>query len=203
MFNFCVWKFGRTLHCCVFFTSISEYPMPPNATLIRVMYNSRQRQQVEAEWQVESGDNGGWTGFFLEYRKVSERPGKRGGSNSSQQQVQESAASQDWYRIIIQDPETRSHTVYGLIPTVTYQFRITAVNYHTFGHPSAVKIPGTKRALECINVLNFLTPKIRIFKNQLMSNVCYKIVFHNFTETTSCENHISELSGLNNSSKIN
>ncbi|XP_023818677.1 V-set and immunoglobulin domain-containing protein 10-like 2 [Oryzias latipes] len=124
---------------------VKKYPMPPNATLIRVMYNSRQRQQVEAEWQVESGDNGGWTGFFLEYRKVSERPGKRGGSNSSQQQVQESAASQDWYRIIIQDPETRSHTVYGLIPTVTYQFRITAVNYHTFGHPSAVKIPGEQK----------------------------------------------------------
>uniref|UniRef100_A0A8C8E180 Uncharacterized protein n=1 Tax=Oryzias sinensis TaxID=183150 RepID=A0A8C8E180_9TELE len=124
---------------------VKKYPMPPNATLIRVMYNSRQRQQVEAEWQVESGENGGWTGFFLEYRKVSERPGKRGGSNSSQEQVQESAASQDWYRIIIQDPETRSHTVYGLIPTVTYQFRITAVNYNTFGHPSAVKIPGEQK----------------------------------------------------------
>uniref|UniRef100_A0A3B3CHQ3 Ig-like domain-containing protein n=1 Tax=Oryzias melastigma TaxID=30732 RepID=A0A3B3CHQ3_ORYME len=128
---------------------VKKYPMPPNATLIRVMYNSRQRQQVEAEWQVESGEDGGWTGFFLEYRKVSERPGKRGGSNGSQETVEGSGTSQVWYRITIQDPETRSHTVYGLIPTITYQFRITAINYLTFGHPSAGKTPGVKHAAKC------------------------------------------------------
>uniref|UniRef100_A0A3B3CII5 V-set and immunoglobulin domain containing 10 n=1 Tax=Oryzias melastigma TaxID=30732 RepID=A0A3B3CII5_ORYME len=124
---------------------VKKYPMPPNATLIRVMYNSRQRQQVEAEWQVESGEDGGWTGFFLEYRKVSERPGKRGGSNGSQETVEGSGTSQVWYRITIQDPETRSHTVYGLIPTITYQFRITAINYLTFGHPSAGKTPAEQK----------------------------------------------------------
>ncbi|KAK5606658.1 hypothetical protein CRENBAI_017708 [Crenichthys baileyi] len=45
---------------------VKKYPMPPNATLIKAMYNSRHRNEVELEWQVDGvKQNGGWTGFPL------------------------------------------------------------------------------------------------------------------------------------------
>ncbi|XP_027887452.1 V-set and immunoglobulin domain-containing protein 10-like 2 [Xiphophorus couchianus] len=121
---------------------VKKYPMPPNATLIRATYNSRQRNEVELEWQVDgTEETGGWTGFHLEQRWVSERPNKRRSSNISQLQMEERIASQDWYRIVIQDPGSRSHTVRGLTPTVTYQFRITPINHRTIGHPSVARTP--------------------------------------------------------------
>ncbi|XP_027886371.1 V-set and immunoglobulin domain-containing protein 10-like 2 [Xiphophorus couchianus] len=120
--------------------------MPPNATLIRATYNSRQRNEVELEWQVDgTEETGGWTGFHVEYQWVSERPNKRRSSNISQLQMEERIASQDWYRTIIQDPGSRSHTVRGLTPTVTYQFRITPINHRTIGHPSPTKTPAEPR----------------------------------------------------------
>lgn len=117
--------------------------MPPNATLVKAMYNSRKRNEVELEWQVENEEERGLTGFILEHIWVSERPGRRGSSNDSKEEIAERIGPPVWYRNIIQDPEVRSHTVGRLTPTVTYQFRITPVNHRTIGHPSAAKTPGT------------------------------------------------------------
>ncbi len=117
--------------------------MPPNATLIKVTYNSRQRNEVELEWEVESQEQRGWTGFILEHKWVSERPGKRDSSNASKDEMDERIGPPAWYRNIIQDPEARSHTVGKLTPTATYQFRIIPVNHRTLGHPSAARTPGT------------------------------------------------------------
>lgn len=115
--------------------------MPPNATLIKVMYNNQQRNEVELEWQVQSEEDGGWTGFILEHKLVSERPGRRGKSYDSKE-TKEGIAAPVWYPTVIQDPQLRSYTVGKLTPTFTYQFRITPVNHRTVGHPSAAKTPG-------------------------------------------------------------
>ncbi|XP_028277984.1 uncharacterized protein LOC114446535 [Parambassis ranga] len=123
---------------------VNKYPMPPNATLVKVMYNSRQRNEVELEWQVEKAE-GGWTGFFLEHRWVSEKPGRRGSKNDSKEQVEERISPADWNRNIIQDPDVRSHTVGRLTPTFNYQFRIVPVNHRTIGHPSPAKTPAEPR----------------------------------------------------------
>lgn len=117
--------------------------MPPNATLVKVMYNSRQRNEVELEWEVENEEEGGWTGFILEHIWVPERPGRRDSNNNSREEMDERIGPPVWYRNTIQDPEARSHTVGKLTPTATYQFRITPVNHRTLGHPSAAKTPGT------------------------------------------------------------
>ncbi|XP_032388750.1 V-set and immunoglobulin domain-containing protein 10-like 2 [Etheostoma spectabile] len=124
---------------------IKRYPMPPNVTLVKVMYNSRQRNEVELEWQVENEGGGGWTGFILQHIWVSERPRRRGSNNDSKQETEERIKPPDWYPIIIQDPEVRIYTVGRLIPTVTYQFRITPVNHRTLGHPSSAKTPAEPR----------------------------------------------------------
>lgn len=119
--------------------------MPPNATLVKVMYNSRHRNEVELEWHIESESEkgGGWTGFILEHRGVSERPGRRSIGNDSQKETQQRIGPPVWYHHVIQDPDVRSHTVGRLTPTVTYQFRIRPLNHRTVGHPSAVETPGT------------------------------------------------------------
>jgi len=120
--------------------------MPPNATLINVMYNSRLRVEVELEWQVESdggGGGGGWTAFILQHRWVSERPGRRGGSNKEEEEEEEERIGPPvWYSNVIRDPEVRRHTVGKLTPTATYLFRVTTANHRTVGHPSAAKTPG-------------------------------------------------------------
>ncbi|XP_075957581.1 V-set and immunoglobulin domain-containing protein 10-like 2 [Anarhichas minor] len=103
---------------------VKRHPMPPNATLVSLMYNSRQRNEVELEWQVENEEGGGWTGFILQHERI---------------------GPPVWYSNIIQDPEARSHTVGKLTPTVTYQFRITPVNHRTIGHPSTAKTPAEPR----------------------------------------------------------
>ncbi|XP_029375668.1 V-set and immunoglobulin domain-containing protein 10-like 2 [Echeneis naucrates] len=125
---------------------VKRHPMPPNVTLIKVMYNSRQRNEVELEWQVQNEEQGGWTGFILEHRLVSEKPGRRGRGNDSKEDTEERIAPPVWYRNIIQDPEVRIHTVGRLIPTITYQFRITPINHRTTGHPSAAKTPAEPRS---------------------------------------------------------
>ncbi|MEQ2246482.1 hypothetical protein ILYODFUR_038953, partial [Ilyodon furcidens] len=55
--------------------------------------------------------------------------------------MEERIGLQGWYRTVIQDPDIRSHTVRGLTPTVTYQFRIIPINHRTIGHPSLAKTP--------------------------------------------------------------
>ncbi|XP_044226798.1 V-set and immunoglobulin domain-containing protein 10-like 2 isoform X1 [Thunnus albacares] len=126
---------------------VKRHPMPPNTTLVKVTYNSRKRNEVELEWQIENqAEKGGsWTGFILEHMWVSERPGRRGSSNDSKKETEERIGPPVWYRNIIQDPEVRSHTVGSLTPTVTYQFRITSLNHRTVGHPSAAKSPAEPR----------------------------------------------------------
>lgn len=131
--------------------------MPPNATLVKVMYNSRQRNEVELEWQVENEEDGGWTGFILEHIWVSERPGRRGSSNDSKKETEERIGPPVWYRNIIQDPEVRIHTIGRLTPTVTYQFRITPVNHRTLGHPSAAKTPGIVSEQSEESVIRYVT----------------------------------------------
>lgn len=124
--------------------SSSGHPMPPNTTLVSVMYNSRRRNEVDLEWKVESQEGGGLTGFILEHVWLSERPGRRDSGNASREERAERIGPPVWYRSIIQDPEARSHTVGSLTPTVSYQFRITSVNHRTVGHASAAKTPGTR-----------------------------------------------------------
>ncbi|XP_076607161.1 V-set and immunoglobulin domain-containing protein 10-like 2 [Chaetodon auriga] len=124
---------------------VKRHPMPPNATLVKVEYNSRLRNEVELEWQVENEEERGWTGFILEHIWVSERPGRRGSSNDSKERSEERIGPPVWYRNVIQDPEVRSHTVGRLTPSVTYQFRIIPVNHRTLGHPSAAKTPAEPR----------------------------------------------------------
>ncbi|KAK5858482.1 hypothetical protein PBY51_002617 [Eleginops maclovinus] len=124
---------------------VKRHPMPPNVTLVSVMYNSKQRNEVELEWQVEDEERGGWTGFILQHVWVSERPGRRGSNNDSKEEAEERIGPPVWYQNIIQDPEVRSHTVGRLTPTVTYQFRITPVNHRTIGHSSAAKTPAEPR----------------------------------------------------------
>ncbi|XP_015251703.1 PREDICTED: uncharacterized protein LOC107098497 [Cyprinodon variegatus] len=125
---------------------VKKHPMPPNATLIRATYNSPKRTEVELEWQVDGvEEKGGWTGFHLEHQWVSERPNRRGSSNESQLRMEERIGPQDWQRTIIQEPDARSHTVRGLTPTVTYQFRIIPINHRTIGHPSPTKTPAEPR----------------------------------------------------------
>ncbi|XP_051256243.1 V-set and immunoglobulin domain-containing protein 10-like 2 [Dicentrarchus labrax] len=124
---------------------VKRHPMPPNATLVKVVYISRQRNEVELEWQVENEEEKGWTGFILEHVWLSERPGRRGSSNDSKEDTEERIGPPVWYRNIIQDPEVRSHTISRLTPTATYQFRIIPVNHRTLGHPSAAKTPAEPR----------------------------------------------------------
>ncbi|KAK9536641.1 hypothetical protein VZT92_006407 [Zoarces viviparus] len=124
---------------------VKRHPIPPNATLVSLMYNSRQRNEVELEWQVENEEAGGWTGFILQHIWVSERPGMRGSYNDSKEAAEERIGPPVWYSNIIQDPEVRIHTVGKLTPTVTYQFRITPVNHRTIGHPSTAKTPAEPR----------------------------------------------------------
>lgn len=118
--------------------------MPPNATLVTVMYNSRTRNEVELEWQVENEEVRAFTGFFLEHTWLSQRPGRRDKSNDSKEETAARLRPPVWYRNIIQDPEARSHTVGRLTPTENYLFRIIPVNHRTVGHPSAAKTPGTR-----------------------------------------------------------
>ncbi|CAN9501321.1 unnamed protein product [Ophioblennius macclurei] len=125
---------------------VKRYPMPPNATLVRVMYNSQKRNMVELEWQVESEEQEGWTGFVLEHRWLSEQPGRRDGRNESDARGEERIGTPVWYLTFVQDPTVRIHTVRGLTPTVKYQFRIRPINHRTIGHPSAAKTPAEPRS---------------------------------------------------------
>ncbi|KAM4620928.1 V-set and immunoglobulin domain-containing protein 10-like 2 [Polymixia lowei] len=126
---------------------VMRYPMPPNVTLVKVAYSSRKRSEVEVEWRIEGDDeendgeeDRGVTSFILEHRWVAERPARRNGNVSEDKE--ERSTLPVWYRTIVQDPVTRSHTLGSLTPTLNYQIRITPVNRRTVGHPSAAKTPA-------------------------------------------------------------
>ncbi|XP_028976582.2 hemicentin-1 isoform X2 [Esox lucius] len=132
---------------------VKRYPMPPNVTLVRLVYRSRQRLQVELEWQIkgegEGGEGGGLTGFILE-RRLSTALGRRGEGEddtttapAEQQELlhEKRGSSSPWQQVAVLGAVERAHTMGNMTPTDTYQIRITAVNHRTLGHPSPPKTP--------------------------------------------------------------
>ncbi|XP_070990900.1 V-set and immunoglobulin domain-containing protein 10-like 2 [Oncorhynchus clarkii lewisi] len=111
---------------------VKRYPMPPNVTLVRLVYSSQQRREVELEWQMEGegegGEGGGLTGFILE-RRLEERQEKR-------------SSFSPWKQVVVLEARERVHTLGNMTPTDTYQIRITAVNHRTLGHPSPPETPA-------------------------------------------------------------
>ncbi|XP_061608397.1 V-set and immunoglobulin domain-containing protein 10-like 2 [Phyllopteryx taeniolatus] len=125
---------------------VKKHPMPPNATLIRVMYIGRLRNEVELEWKIEEDAQQGWTGFVVQHRGANKQPRRRASGNDSMEETQERISASVWHHNIIQDPDVRIHTVGRLTPTAKYQFRVTPFNHRTVGHPSAAKTPAEPRA---------------------------------------------------------
>ena len=125
--------------------------MPPNVTLVRLAYSTRQRSEVQIEWRLEGeGDgvnegagDGGLTSFTLERWRVGR---KRSGEEEEEEEEseEERSSSASWLQVGEQGPGVRYHTLGNLIPTLTYQFRVTAVNHRTVGHPSPAKTPGER-----------------------------------------------------------
>ncbi|XP_046876907.1 hemicentin-1-like [Hypomesus transpacificus] len=137
---------------------VKRYPMPPNVTLVRLVYSTHQRSEVQIEWRLEGdgeGDDevagdGGLTSFTLERWRVGGEtvpPGrKRSGEEEEEEEEEERgegrSSSPSWLQVGEQGPDVRYHTLGNLIPTLTYQFRVTAVNHRTVGHPSLAKTPA-------------------------------------------------------------
>lgn len=99
------------------------YPAPPNVTISRLTYR-RQRREVQVQWAVQGPGN--LTGFLVQRRASVPGPGAG---------AWETAAGDI-------EPESRGRRLGGLDPGVLYAFRVLALNHHTAGHPSEVKIPG-------------------------------------------------------------
>ncbi|XP_061659702.1 V-set and immunoglobulin domain-containing protein 10-like 2 isoform X2 [Syngnathoides biaculeatus] len=125
---------------------VKKHPMPPNATLIRVTYIGRMRNEVELEWKMEENAQQGWTGFVVRHRRVNEQPGRRASGNDSMEETRDESSSSVWHQNIIRDPDVRIHTVSRLTPTAKYQFQVSPLNHRTVGHPSAAKMPAEPRA---------------------------------------------------------
>ncbi|XP_033061896.1 V-set and immunoglobulin domain-containing protein 10-like 2 [Trachypithecus francoisi] len=102
---------------------VLRYPAPPNVTISRLTYG-RHRREVELQWAIAGPGN--LTGFLVQ-RKASALGLGAG--------AWETAASDI-------EPESRGRRLGGLDPGVLYAFRILALNHHTAGHPSEVKIPA-------------------------------------------------------------
>ncbi|KAG7266686.1 hypothetical protein CRUP_037253 [Coryphaenoides rupestris] len=134
---------------------VMRYPMPPNVTLHKAVYSSRQRGEVELEWRLEEESNGGGgsgggdgggggqtsalTGFLVEYRWLMDRrsaAARKAGKEAA------GASYSEWRVSVALEAGARSHTQGSLAPINTYQFRVTALNHHTAGHPSAERTPG-------------------------------------------------------------
>lgn len=103
--------------------SPAGYPAPPNVTISHLTYR-RQRREVQLQWVIYGPGN--LTGFLVQ---------QRASVPSSEAGAWEVAASDI-------EPESRNRRLGGLDPGVLYAFRILAMNHHTAGHPSEVKIPG-------------------------------------------------------------
>ncbi|GAA6097169.1 V-set and immunoglobulin domain-containing protein 10-like 2 [Tachysurus ichikawai] len=99
---------------------VLRYPMPPNVTISKIMYSSRQRTDVNVEWLILSDDD--YTGFFIERQNL---------------------PFPLWQKVVGDlDPSTRSFQITNLDPSGTYAIRITAVNHRTIGHPSEFRSPA-------------------------------------------------------------
>lgn len=101
--------------------------MPPNISISRIVYNSRQRTDVDLEWQLQT--DGDLTGFFIERQRLPDPGKKRNGDLP-------------WQKLVDLDPDSRSYQISNLDPMGTYVFRITAINHRTIGIPSEIKSPG-------------------------------------------------------------
>ncbi|XP_076835671.1 V-set and immunoglobulin domain-containing protein 10-like 2 [Brachyhypopomus gauderio] len=109
---------------------VMKYPMPPNVTVTKITYSSRQRTDVNVEWQIQM--DGDITGFFIEIQRLSGPVGR-------------SDIDPLWQKVAVDlEPSTRSYQINNLDPTGKYAFRVTAVNQRTVGNPSELKSPGEK-----------------------------------------------------------
>uniref|UniRef100_A0A2R8NBS7 V-set and immunoglobulin domain containing 10 like 2 n=1 Tax=Callithrix jacchus TaxID=9483 RepID=A0A2R8NBS7_CALJA len=102
---------------------VLRYPAPPNVTIRRLTYG-RHRREVQLQWAITGPGN--LTGFLVQRKASALGPGAG---------AWEIAASDI-------EPESRGRRLGGLDPGVLYAFRILALNHHTAGHPSEVKIPA-------------------------------------------------------------
>nr|XP_014971557.2 V-set and immunoglobulin domain-containing protein 10-like 2 [Macaca mulatta] len=102
---------------------VLRYPAPPNVTISRLTYG-RHRREVQLQWAIAGPGN--LTGFLVQRKASALGPGAG---------AWETAASDI-------EPESRGRRLGGLDPGVLYAFRILALNHHTAGHPSEVKIPA-------------------------------------------------------------
>ncbi|KAI4900508.1 hypothetical protein NFI96_020138, partial [Prochilodus magdalenae] len=106
---------------------VMKYPMPPNVTISKIIFSSRQRTDVNMEWTVRTDSI--LTGFFIERQRLPDPDAK-------------SDIPPLWQKVASDlEPSTRSYQINNLDPTVTYAFRITAMNRRTTGNPSEIKSP--------------------------------------------------------------
>lgn len=107
---------------------ILGYPMPPNVTINKIVYSSRQRTEIDMEWFTKT--EGDITGFIIERRRLPQPAGKRD-------------TESPWQKVAVNlDPSTQTYKMSGFDPTGLYAVRITAVNHRTIGYPSEAKSPG-------------------------------------------------------------
>ena len=102
--------------------------MPPNVTIIKIAYSSRQQTEVDMEWFIKTEED--ITGFIIERRRVPRPEGKRD-------------VDAPWQKVAVNlDPGIRTYKMGGFDPTGLYAVQIMAVNHRTIGHPSEGKSPG-------------------------------------------------------------
>lgn len=101
--------------------------MPPNITISKIIYNSRQKTDVDLEWILQN--DGELTGFFIERQRLPDPVKKR-------------SSDPPWQKLTDLDSDSRSYQINNLDPAGIYAFRITAVNRRTVGNPSEIKTPG-------------------------------------------------------------
>uniref|UniRef100_A0A8B9KE98 Uncharacterized protein n=1 Tax=Astyanax mexicanus TaxID=7994 RepID=A0A8B9KE98_ASTMX len=102
-------------------------PMPPNVTISKIIYSSRQRTDINMEWTI--WPDSVFTGFIIESQKL---PGP----------LERSDIVPPWQKVAVDlGPSTRSYQINNLDPAGTYAFRVTAVNRRTTGNPSDIKNP--------------------------------------------------------------
>ncbi|TRY99628.1 hypothetical protein DNTS_004820 [Danionella cerebrum] len=106
---------------------VKRYPMPPNISISKIIYNSHQRTDADMEWQLQS--EGDLTGFFIEHQMFTDTAMKR-------------ISNLPWKKLVELDPDSRNYQIKNLVPTGSYAFRITAVNHRTIGIPSDIKSPA-------------------------------------------------------------
>ncbi|XP_059381435.1 V-set and immunoglobulin domain-containing protein 10-like 2 [Carassius carassius] len=106
---------------------VKRYPMPPNISIIKIIYNSRQRTDVDLEWKLQT--EGNLTGFFIERQRLPEPVKKRN-------------SDLPWQKLADLDHDSRHYQINNLDPNGAYAFRVTAINHRTIGNPSEIKNPA-------------------------------------------------------------